>query len=131
MSDYQCDGSFLKMPSAKVAEMAQTMIRLIEFKRIEARAKTFAWVREKLMKRSWWDRLWNTLNKNWNQPITEPTEQQIIAYCEDEGEFYGSNPLDQDANLYSRQYHVAHRLLRATQYAEEIYISTADLQAIS
>lgn len=124
MYDY-CDGSFIKMPSAKVAELANTKIRLIEKLRAEKVAKIIEQGRINMMKLTWWDRIWNTVK-------SRPTDEEVSRQYEIEAEdMWGYNPLKDAQNSYGDQYYTCRRLLRATQHAEEIYISTEDLGSIS
>ena len=126
MYEVKCDGSFIKIPSPKVAEMAKAKIKWIEKYRANKIAKLIGSRRQEMIKPTWWDRLWNNV-------IPVPTDQEVIEDYRREAAipYNWFDPLYNAEQEYSGNYYIAHRLLRATQHADEIYISTEDLQDIS
>jgi len=108
--------SFIKMPTSKVAQMAQKAIDTLQARRQERLDK---YVEERLQTTTnhWWHRLWNKKN---------PTREEMVAFLENEewGSYWYI------ANSYNDQLYVARRLLNACKQADEIYLSTKDLDNI-
>jgi hypothetical protein len=117
----QCDGSFIKMPSKKVSEMAKARLAWIEQYKKDRRQKHIDKNRQEMIN-GWWHRF---------RKLPIPTDQEVIDYIEDSyrNGNWGINwwPV----NHYSESEAVANRLINACEHAEDIYISTEDLQRIS
>jgi hypothetical protein len=108
--------SFVKMPTSKVAEMAQNTKNKLKARRDEQLDK---YVKERIQKtvNHWWHRLWSK---------KDPTYQEMVSFLETEdfGAYWWI------ANQYNDQLNVANRILRACCQADEIYLSTKDLDNI-
>jgi hypothetical protein len=114
----RCDGSFIKMPSKKVSEMAKDKLARINAYIKERKEKHIKYVRQEIIGGFW--------HRFWNRP--DPTDEEIIAFCNDMV-FY--DRLAWPNLNYNDTIYVANRLINACQHAEELYISTEDLQRIS
>jgi hypothetical protein len=113
----ECDGSFIKMPSKKIAEMAQATLVWVKEQREAKRQAYIERARQEIMG-GWWHRFRN-------KPV--PTDEEALAAIE-ENSWSGYNliPL-----VGGKAESAAIRLLKACEHAEEIYISTEDLRRIS
>jgi hypothetical protein len=113
MSDNMCDGSFVKMSSKTVAEMATKELEWIKQYREKKTQRAIESCRQKMVN-GWWHRLWK-------KPV--PTDQEVIVFLEFD--------IDMINATYGCSEMIAKRLLNACQYAEDIFISTEDLRVIS
>jgi hypothetical protein len=113
----ECDGSFIKMSSKKIAELANNTLVWVKEVRETKRKSYIENVRQEIMN-GWWHRFRN-------KPI--PTDEEVLARIEE-------NPWN-SFNLIpihgGKAEAAAIRLLKACEYADEIYISTEDLRRIS
>src|SRR5580692_1583915 len=115
-----CDGSFIKMSSKKVSEMAKAKLVWIEQYKKDRRQQHIDRNRQAIMN-GWWHRF---------RKLPVPTDQEVIDYIDEYRKSnWGMNwwPI----NHYYGSEVVCIRLINACLHAEEIYISTEDLQSIS
>jgi hypothetical protein len=119
MSCYEnkCDGSFIKMPSQKVSEMAKsTLVWIKEYR--EKRTKTYINNARQEIMNGWWYRFIKR---------SILTDEEVLAIIH-------KNPFNGFAFIpiaYDKLEDAAKRLLNACHHTDEIYISTEDLQRIS
>lgn len=109
--------SFIKMPSKKIAEIAQAALVWIEKAR-EAKRKAYIDAARQEIMSGWWHRI---------AKKSTPTDEEALERIE-ENPWSGFNLIP----LYAgKAEDAALRLLKACEYAEEIYVSTEDLRRIS
>ena len=112
-----CDGSFIKMPTSKVAEMAQKTLDWINQYRAEKTQKYIESHRQYMVSGFW--------HRFWKRPA--PSDKEVIKNI-------NNNPWNNFqfiAMSYDITEKTAKRLLIACKQADEIYISTEDLQRIT
>ena len=117
MFDKKFHGSFIKMPSKKVREMAAATLEKIRKSREEEYKSDLEHYRQEMMK-GFWHRL---LKK------PAPTDVEVIAWHDKV--YYDSFGMWSELR-YGNQEAAARRLHRACEEADEIYISTEDLSQI-
>jgi len=127
-----CDGSFIRIPSEKLKTMAlQTLENIKKYKakdrkRLADRERKE--LQEKREKRR--NSIWSKIFGYKEQP--EPTDEELIKMHENSGS-PGCIWLPETFWIdyrYEKNIEVAHRLLNATEYADEVAVSTKDLERL-
>jgi len=129
--DKKCDGSFVKVNSKIIIEKARASLANIEKRKkretqrlVDDRRKELV-EREKKRENSWWSRLFGYKARQL------PTDEQILHSIENErGDGIWLPETFWIDYRYSKNQDIAYRLINAAEYAEEIYVSTEDLERL-
>jgi len=108
------NGSFIKMPSEKVSELCNKTLNGIKEYRAKEKVKYVIEAKE-LFANSWWNKF---------RKIKMPTDNEILH-----GDRY---PLSSASDCIDRLYWATEQtvkgLLKACEYADEVYVSVAELK---
>ena len=110
------DGSFVRMRSDVIKAKCEAMLIAIEAVRKKRVQETIEATRQRMMK-GFWHRLFK-------RPV--PTDEQVRQHLNDGF----ISELFWDENAYFKNEEIARKLLNASKYAEEIYVSTEDLERL-
>lgn len=116
------DGSFVTVPSKTIIDLCNKTIDRIAKYRERAHKKLIETTRDEMVN-DWWHKLWK-------KPV--PTDEEVLTYIHRSGGDTIRLPETFWINFHgSANEDVAHRLLNAAKYADEVSISTEDLEKIS
>lgn len=116
------DGSFVSLPSTKIIYLCERTLERITNHRKRAHKKLIEETREEMVN-DWWHKLWK-------KPI--PTDEEVLSYIHRSGGDTIRLPETFWINCHGvTNEDTAHRLLNAAKYADEVCISTEDLERIS
>ncbi len=127
-----CDGSFIRLPSEKLKGMAlQTLENIKKYKardrkRLADRERKELQEKQEKRRKSIWSKIFGYKE----QP--EPTDEELIKMHEGKG---GGDTIWLPETFwidfrYSKNAEVAHRLLLAAEHADEVAVSTLDLERL-
>lgn len=116
------DGSFVTMPSHRIILLCeQTLQRIADYRKRQHK-KLIEDTRAEMID-NWWHKLWKK---------PDPTDEEVLTYIHRGGGDTIRLPETFWINIHgSTEEDVAHRLLNAAKYADEVCISTEDLERIS
>lgn len=127
-----CDGSFVRLPSEKLKNMALNTLDNIKFYKAKDRKKLADRERKELReyeekrRKSIWSKIFGYKER------PEPTDEELIKRHENSGS-PGCIWLPETFWIdyrYEKSIEVAHRLLNAAEHADEVAVSTQDLERL-
>lgn len=127
-----CDGSFIRISSAKLKEMANQTLENIKLykahdrKRLASRERKEFLERQEKKRNSIWSKLFGY------KEVPVPTDEEFIKLHGGKG---GGDTIWLPETFwidfrYSKNAEVAHRLLLAAEHADEVAVSTKDLERL-
>lgn len=125
-----CDGSFVRIPSAKITEMArQTLANIKQYKAKDIQ-RLIAKEKEEILKRREKKRnsLWSKIFGYVEPPM--PSDEEIIKMHEHSGDGIWIPETVWIDFRYEKNIEVAYRLINAAKYADEVAVSTKDLSRL-
>lgn len=130
-SHVECDGSFVKMSAKEVKARAEESYWEIKKRKkeavqrlIDSRKKEILKDREKA-RNSFWSRIFGY--KERPMPTDEEIQESLESYS---GEFLHLPETHWIDLRYEKYVDVALRLMNAAEHAEEVYVSTTDLERL-
>jgi hypothetical protein len=117
----ECNISFIKMPTAKIAELATAKLQYIKSRRAQRKAEYLEMVKQDYIN-SWWRKLWH---------LKVPSDQKILEMVENNCGFMEKHFAYSRADWSYVGEQEATRLLISCKATDEIYISTEDYNLIS
>ena len=125
-----CDGSFVRISSANLKEMANRTLKNIPKYKAYDRERLAKRLKKELLEEREKSRnsIWSKIFGYKEKPI--PSDEELIKAHEGSGEGIWLPETFWIDFRYSKNIEVAQRLLHAAQYADEIAVSTKDLERL-
>lgn len=130
-TESKCDGSFAKVDSSSLIELAHQSLENIEkykkqeVQRLINRKRNKFLAKEEKRKNSLWSKLFGF------KPRKEPTDEEIYEFIKnDHDDVIGPSELFWMDLRYEKYIDTANRLINAAKYAPEVFVSTEDLERL-
>jgi len=125
-----CDGSFVKMSSKELLAQAQESYNAIKRLKKEAVQRLVERRKEQILKDREKEKnsIWRAIFGYKERPM--PTDEEILESLESYGDGFSFPETHWIELQYDKYVDTALRLMNAAQYADEVYVSTSDLERL-